>query len=192
MAGQEGRHGRNRRAAPRGRRAPLRARLQRQREDHAVEPPLRHPHTHQWRDPAPRENLASLAPSRRDQFRADHIGVVFQQFDLLPYLTVLENVTLSCSFSSRKQRRAGEVVTIKESARQLSGDLNLTSDLHGASVNRLSVGRTTASSGRTSAHRWTRDPHRRRADLHARRRQSRPVHGVAVPRNRGSGAHWCS
>ena len=86
------------------------------------------------------KDLASLAPSRRDQFRADHIGVVFQQFNLLPYLTVLENVTLSCSFSSRKKQRAGEDVTVKESARQLLGDLNLTADLHGASVNKLSVG----------------------------------------------------
>ena len=39
-----------------------------------------------------------------------------------------------------QKQRAGEVVTVKESARQLLGDLNLTSDLHGASVNKLSVG----------------------------------------------------
>ena len=85
-------------------------------------------------------DLASLASSRRDQFRADHIGVVFQQFNLLPYLSVLENVTLSCAFSDRKKRRARESTDVKASARQLLEALNLSPALHGASVNKLSVG----------------------------------------------------
>lgn len=85
-------------------------------------------------------NLASLTSSRRDQFRADHIGVVFQQFNLLPYLSTLENVTLSCSFSNRKKRRAAASRDIKASARELLGALDLSGDLHGAPVNKLSVG----------------------------------------------------
>lgn len=86
------------------------------------------------------EDLAQLAPSRRDRFRADHIGVVFQQFNLLPYLSTLENVTLACSFSGRKRRRAAENAAVKDTARRLLTDLNLARDLHGASVNKLSVG----------------------------------------------------
>ncbi|WCJ59364.1 ABC transporter ATP-binding protein [Fontisphaera persica] len=34
----------------------------------------------------------ALSPEARARFRAEHIGFVFQQFHLLPYLTVLENV----------------------------------------------------------------------------------------------------
>jgi ABC-type lipoprotein export system ATPase subunit len=34
----------------------------------------------------------SLSPEARARFRAENIGFVFQQFHLLPYLTVLENV----------------------------------------------------------------------------------------------------
>ncbi len=85
-------------------------------------------------------DLAQLAPGRRDQFRADHIGVVFQQFNLLPYLSTLENVTLACSFSGRKKRRAAESADVKATARRLLTDLNLAPEYHGASVNKLSVG----------------------------------------------------
>lgn len=85
-------------------------------------------------------DLAALSAGRRDQFRADHIGVVFQQFNLLPYLSTLDNVTLACSFSDRKQRRAVASGGVKSTARQLLAALNLAPDLHRAPVNKLSVG----------------------------------------------------
>jgi putative ABC transport system ATP-binding protein len=37
-------------------------------------------------------NPAELSPDTRSRFRSENIGFVFQQFYLLPYLTVLENV----------------------------------------------------------------------------------------------------
>ena len=43
--------------------------------------------------------------SNFDQFRADHFGIIFQQFNLIPYLSVLENITLPLSFSSYKKAR---------------------------------------------------------------------------------------
>jgi len=51
------------------------------------------------------QNLNYMKGAERDSFRADHIGVIFQMFNLLPYLSVIENVTLPCLFSNdRKQK----------------------------------------------------------------------------------------
>jgi len=49
-----------------------------------------------------------LRSAERDRFRADHVGVIFQQFNLLPYLGVLDNVLLACRFSPRRTARAAE------------------------------------------------------------------------------------
>lgn len=51
-------------------------------------------------------NWAALSGARRDAFRADHVGYIFQQFNLLPYLSVLDNVLLPCRFSRLRRQRA--------------------------------------------------------------------------------------
>lgn len=61
------------------------------------------------------EDLYSLSPEIRAQFRATNIGFVFQQFHLVPYLNVLENVlTASLGLSGDRRaeshRRASELV----------------------------------------------------------------------------------
>ncbi len=48
-------------------------------------------------------NLFSEKQKLRDQFRVDHMGIIFQQFNLIPYLNVLENITLPCLFSTRRR-----------------------------------------------------------------------------------------
>src|ERR1019366_4175574 len=50
---------------------------------------------------------ADLSSSARHRLRADHIGYIFQQFNLLPYLSVLDNVLLPCRFSATRATRAG-------------------------------------------------------------------------------------
>ena len=49
---------------------------------------------------------AALPGPKRDAWRADHVGYIFQQFNLLPYLSVLDNVLLPCRFSALRQERA--------------------------------------------------------------------------------------
>lgn len=52
--------------------------------------------------------LSTLSGPERDRFRADHIGFIYQMFNLIPYLSIVENVTLPCRFSQRRRTRARE------------------------------------------------------------------------------------
>ena len=52
-------------------------------------------------------HLNALSGADRDRFRADHIGFIYQMFNLIPYLSVIENVTLPCRFSLHRRKRAG-------------------------------------------------------------------------------------
>lgn len=51
-------------------------------------------------------DMAALNPAARDRLRAERMGVIFQMFNLLPFLGVGENVLLSCRFSTARARRA--------------------------------------------------------------------------------------
>jgi len=53
--------------------------------------------------------LESLKRGRRDQFRVNHIGLIFQQFNLLPFLSVSDNIKLPCRFSKRRRAQACQV-----------------------------------------------------------------------------------
>ncbi len=54
------------------------------------------------------QNLNHMKGAERDAFRADHIGVIFQMFNLLSYLSVIENVTLPCMFSNHRRQKVLE------------------------------------------------------------------------------------
>ncbi len=54
------------------------------------------------------QDLSQLSASARDRFRVDHTGYIFQQFNLLPFLTVRENVELPCHFSRLRRQRASQ------------------------------------------------------------------------------------
>ena len=87
-------------------------------------------------------HLNSLSGADRDRFRADHIGFIYQMFNLIPYLSVVENVTLPCRFSlHRREKAADRSSSFEAEAMRLLKSLGL----NGASVikkpaNELSVG----------------------------------------------------
>lgn len=47
------------------------------------------------------QEQAELSASARDRFRAQHIAVIFQQFNLIPYLSVTDNIRLALSITGR-------------------------------------------------------------------------------------------
>lgn len=51
------------------------------------------------------KEISEMNGPQRDAFRADHIGYIFQMFNLIPYLSVVENVTLPLRYSKRKNAR---------------------------------------------------------------------------------------
>jgi putative ABC transport system ATP-binding protein len=82
-----------------------------------------------------------LSAGRRDRARADHIGYIFQQFNLLPYLSVLDNVMLPCRFSrTRGERAGGRSDRWRSEAQGLLTALELDPSLWRKPANQLSVG----------------------------------------------------
>jgi putative ABC transport system ATP-binding protein len=48
-------------------------------------------------------SLDKMTNRQRDRFRANHIGYVSQQFNLIPYLDAVDNIRLASHFSKRKK-----------------------------------------------------------------------------------------
>ena len=48
-------------------------------------------------------DFTKISQKSRDAFRASHIGFIFQNFNLIPYLSVEENISLPCFFSRDKK-----------------------------------------------------------------------------------------
>ncbi|MBM3344990.1 MAG: ATP-binding cassette domain-containing protein [Betaproteobacteria bacterium] len=85
--------------------------------------------------------LSGLAAPARDRFRADHVGYIFQQFNLIPYLGVVDNVLLAVRFSSRRRERVmARGATPFDEACRLLDRLGMTGDLLHREAVRLSVG----------------------------------------------------
>ena len=78
--------------------------------------------------------LAELSVRKRDRFRAEHIGIVFQQFNLIPFLTVGGNLRLAARFARQANQET------EEQARSLVQALQLHPDLLEQRADRLSVG----------------------------------------------------
>jgi len=86
-------------------------------------------------------DMRTLRNAQRDKLRAEHIGYIFQQFNLLPYLNVMDNATLACKFSpQRRQRACEDSGSVEAAAYALMQELGLDAELAGQTVNNLSIG----------------------------------------------------
>jgi len=84
------------------------------------------------------ENLATMSGHQRDRFRARHIGVVFQQFNLISYLSVADNIRLAAHFGEPQQKGQGKLADSKIAA--LLDQLHMPASLLTQRADSLSVG----------------------------------------------------
>ena len=85
--------------------------------------------------------LGALSVGVRDRFRADHVGFVFQLFNLLPWLSARDNILLACRFSpQRRARVAAAGSTPAAEASRLAARLDLSAELLERPAAQLSVG----------------------------------------------------
>lgn len=86
-------------------------------------------------------DFSKLSQRQRDRVRADHIGFIFQQFNLIPYLSVIDNVLLPCRFSKLRLSKAlTSSANLTSEAERLLSQLDLNPSLWHQPVTRLSVG----------------------------------------------------
>jgi len=87
------------------------------------------------------ENIATATSAKRDRMRVDNLGIIFQQFNLLPYLGVLANITLPCRFSKqRREKSRASFSSPAHEAQHLVSALGLPEDILQSPVAKLSVG----------------------------------------------------
>lgn len=82
-------------------------------------------------------DLTQLRGAARDQVRADQIGIIFQQFNLLPFGRVIDNILLPLRFGIGRRLRSGDASV---RARELCRELGLPEAILTEKAHRLSVG----------------------------------------------------
>ncbi|RWU08997.1 ABC transporter ATP-binding protein [Pseudidiomarina gelatinasegens] len=86
-------------------------------------------------------DLGDMSQRQRDKLRANEIGYIFQQFNLLPYLSAYQNVLLAQQFSpARRQRLNAQQSSHKQQAQNLLLQLGLTESDTERPAHQLSVG----------------------------------------------------
>ena len=64
-------------------------------------------------------DLTAMSGPRRDRFRGEHFGIVFQMFNLLPWASALDNVLTALTFAPRRRARAAAAGGARAEAERL-------------------------------------------------------------------------
>ena len=82
-------------------------------------------------------DLKTLSGGKRDRFRAENIGVIFQQFNLLPFASVIDNILLPLRFAPERRSRC---LDENKDAANLCSALGLPDGIVSSKAAKLSVG----------------------------------------------------
>jgi len=87
-------------------------------------------------------DVYALAPERLADFRHEYVGFVFQQYQLIPYLTALENVMLPLAITSRPGKEQRDMAqTVLDKVGLGSKSQRLPNQLSGGEQNRVAIAR---------------------------------------------------
>ncbi|WP_086933843.1 ABC transporter ATP-binding protein [Agarilytica rhodophyticola] len=86
------------------------------------------------------ERLDKMSQRQRDRFRANHIGYVFQQFNLIPYLDAVENIQLAHNFSQYKYEKSKGDGSLEGEFKELLTQLNVSAEDWHKPAAKLSIG----------------------------------------------------
>jgi putative ABC transport system ATP-binding protein len=81
------------------------------------------------------QSLTSMSARKLDNYRATKVGVIFQQLNLIPYISVLDNILLAVYFGGKK-----EGGNIQSRIEVLASQLNLPTSILAKQASELSVG----------------------------------------------------
>lgn len=81
------------------------------------------------------QRLDKMTNNQQDKFRANHIGYVFQQFNLLPYLNAIDNIRLASHFS-----KSASKASIQTEIKALLNSLNMPEKYWQQPISSLSIG----------------------------------------------------
>ena len=80
------------------------------------------------------QNISALGNRARDRFRARHIGFIFQEFNLIPYLDVQSNITLAAQIAGTDGK------LVRDRMEELLDALRISRPVPGQRADQLSVG----------------------------------------------------
>ncbi len=84
------------------------------------------------------QEFANLPGKKKDLLRASNMGYIFQMFNLIPYLSVMENIILPCRLNAQRRAKV-RAPSLEEGAKKLAIHLNI-EELLFKKVTELSVG----------------------------------------------------
>lgn len=86
------------------------------------------------------QNLSKMNESERTKFRAENIGIVFQQYHLMPHLTALENVMLPLEILKKENAKSLSLSMLNELGLEQRAN-HLPSQMSGGECQRVAIAR---------------------------------------------------